>query len=163
MTAVKGIQGVAGRQPSSSSELKTIRCCGTTSRKEPGLSLVPPSGPCMKVWKAPPGRMSNARTSVVHGLGHHHSFSIPGSLHARHSVARGARTRRVMTRSSASALAATVVWLTIELLLMKPFGKGRHAVGARLPGGPLTGDPCFGKGERLRPELAGPHPPGLAR
>ena len=80
-----------GRAPAAESiEVNTMRACGTTSRKQPGLSLVPPSGPRMKVWKAPPGRRSKARTSVVQGRGHHHSFSSLGSAQACHSVARGA-------------------------------------------------------------------------
>jgi hypothetical protein len=49
MCAVNGIHGVAGRQSASSIEVKTMRCCGTISRKQPGLSLVPPSGPRMNV------------------------------------------------------------------------------------------------------------------
>jgi len=99
MAAVKPSHGVCGRQPPPSIEVNTKRCCGTISTKHPGLSLLPPSGPCMKVWNAPPGRSSNARTSVVHGRGHHHCRNSSGSVHARHSAARGAANTRLMTRS----------------------------------------------------------------
>src|SRR6185295_658707 len=120
-------------------------------------SLVPPSGPRMKVWNAPPGRSSNARTSVVHGFGHHHSFSSCGSVQARQSLARGARTRREMTRSFESSLA------TVEILLVKPFGERRHTVAARLPDGTLRCDPALGARERLRSQLAGAHATGFRR
>lgn len=76
-----------------------MRWPGTISRKQPGLSPVPPSGTDMTVWKAPPGRRSKARTSVIQGSGHHHSFRRSGSVQARHNEARGAFSRREITRS----------------------------------------------------------------
>src|SRR5689334_17690181 len=130
MSAVKPSHGVLGRQPAVSIDVNTRRACGTTSRKQPGLSLVPPSGPCMKVWKAPPGRRSKARTSVVQGFGHHHSFSKSGSVHARHNAATGARRTRVMTRSLGSALSTGCVDIGL-LLLMKLFDEFDHPVGSR--------------------------------
>lgn len=162
MMAVNGNQGVAGRQSASSSEVKTMRVCGTISRNEPGLSLVPPSGPCMKVWKAPPTRRLKVRTSVAQGFGHHHSFSSAGSVQARQSRARGARTRREMTRSrgSAPALSGSA---TAQFLLVKFLGKGRQAVSACFPSAALFGHPPRCRRERLRPQLAGAYPPDLVR
>src|SRR6185295_3291285 len=152
MMAVNGIHGVACRQPPVSSELKTMRDCGTISRKLPGLSLVPPSGPLMKVWKSPPARRSKARSSVVHGFGHHHCFSSSGSVQARHSVARGARTRSEMTRSRVSAPAFRSVMG--QALLVKLLGKGGHAVASGFPRGTLLRHPLFGLRQRLGLQLA---------
>ena len=47
--ACRASQGVSGRHPAINAEVKTMRACGTISRKHPGLSLLPPSEPCTKV------------------------------------------------------------------------------------------------------------------
>ncbi|MNT77833.1 hypothetical protein D3C72_2169920 [compost metagenome] len=86
----------------------------------------------MKVWNAPPGRMSKARTSVVQGLGHHHSLSSCGSVQARQTLARGALSSREMTRSWLSGLAVFSFGIG-QFLLVKRFDKSGHAVGPGFP------------------------------
>ena len=49
MVAVNGSQGVFGRHPPINIEVNTMRDCGSISKKQPGLSLIPPSGPRMNV------------------------------------------------------------------------------------------------------------------
>src|SRR5690606_11164369 len=115
------------------------------SRKSPGLSLVPPSGPLMKVWNAQPARKSKARTSVTHGFGHHHSFRTAGSLQARQTFLRGALTKRSMTRSS---FASVIVGVLQPLI---------HAIEPRFPEGTLFGEPGFGSGKPPAIERAGAH------
>ncbi|KAG1085753.1 hypothetical protein G6F40_014117 [Rhizopus arrhizus] len=113
----------------------------------------------MKVWKAPPGRRSNARTSVVHGFGHHHWRSSSGSVQARQSAARGAFNKRLMTRSVSGLLpASTAMGL---LLSVKGFNKRDHAVGARFPHGALRGQPLLGLLQPRRHQFAGTYAPLL--
>ena len=123
---VMASHGVAGRQPATSMDVQTMRSIGTTSRKTPGLSLSPPSGPLMKVWNAPPLRKSKARTSVFQGFGHHHCFRISGSCQARHTFARGAATRRTISRSS------------LPSLIVMSFHQCIEPIETRLPQGALS-------------------------
>jgi len=83
MAAVKPSHGLCGRQPPAAAQ----------HRGEHQALLR------HDLDEAPPGRSSNARTSVVYSRGHHYCRNSSGSVQARHNAARGAANARLMTGS----------------------------------------------------------------
>src|SRR5665213_343236 len=108
----------------------------------------------MSIRMVPPGRISQARTSLVMASGPHHFATWAGSVHATKTRSRGARITLVMTMCSGAVMGCCFSGVMAFFCFLKFRHVGIKAVESLFPNGAVGLSPAGHVSDRRRPQAA---------